>query len=236
MYKTKTSQNLLLVATTLLLLVNLFVIYQFTLFENRVLRTLGTLVFLLFIIRLKPKDTILLVAFFLFLVVDIATIFYENIIFNKLASLFKMIGYLGLIFYIFKKVKLVQLKNFLWVFSAVLIALTLYLMQLVLSVAQASFIDGVQNILFYCYGFIIILLGSFTAYYHTVSTSSASLFFLFFVFGIVLSDICGFIGYYLGFESYYFLDRIFYLFGFYFFIKHIWVSTKEVKNSFHKEM
>lgn len=94
-----------------------------------------------------------------------------------------------------------------------LIAANTYILYVVLhmDVVTYTFHDAFEPILFCMYGAAMIILGIQAISYNSIYNNQRSLYYTFFVFGFIASDVTSLFAYYFGFEMYYFFDRFFFL-------------------------
>lgn len=197
-----------------MLLANVYVIHTFGLEESRVVRLLSVLILLIYFLIYKGyKKKSLLIAFTLFVLSDFFILNYEITEYNRLTFITTILGYIFISIHIFPKIKFIKTNNWLFfVFTGILIANT-FMLKEIIGMIEVKLIDSIHELLFYVYGLTMIVMLLFVTNYNFRYHSLQSTISMYFVLGFVLSDVFAILAYYLGFEIFYFPDRIFYLLG-----------------------
>ena len=191
---------------------NVCVIHAYSLDDSRTLRLGSNLILLIYFLIYKGfKKRSLLIAFLLFVLSDVFILDYESTVYNRLTFITTILGYIFISIHIFPKIKIIKTSNWLFfIFTAILVANTFMLQEII---GMIAIIDRVHELLFYVYGIAMIVMLLFVTNYNFRYHSLQSTISMYFVLGFVLSDVFAVLAYYLGFEFFYFPDRIFYLLG-----------------------
>ena len=211
----------LLIVSFLTLLINVYIISFYSLFESRIIRVITVIAFLvLFFIFKGFKNKTILISLLCFLLSDVFMIFYENTLSNKLTFVLSIIGYFNLVVYLFRNKHLKKVNNYFLVLILILITLNVFgLYQLIDAIAYKLH-DGLQEVILYLYGLVIVSLCVFTANYNFSVNTKQSMYFMYFVFGFAFSDFCAVLAYYYNFQQLYYLDRFTYIFALFIMVKY----------------
>jgi len=211
----------LLFISLLLLVCNIYIVSVYTIFENRIIRLISVFIyFLLFLYFKGYKNKAIWVVFISFLISDFFMLFYEDSVYNKLTSLFSIIGYLIFLSYGLKKVQLRKVNKLLIAFFVVIISLNFFFLDQLFRFIAYRLHDDMQQVILYFYGIVLILSCVFAGNYHFTSNTTKSMFYMYFVFGFALSDFFAVLAYYLNFDLLYIPEISFYLFAYFFIIRY----------------
>jgi hypothetical protein len=218
---TKNPGKLLVLLTVLLILLSLWVIYSFGLKESRIVRLSSTLVFFLFLLfKVKNFPKLLLWAFVLLLLQDILFINYEYLPANVLTLLSGISAYLLITRHVFSRIRFSKASKYILGVAVVLILLNFYFLYYLTELFENKLETGLQLGLIYLYGAVLILMGIAGYTFNSLYSGTLPLFYLFFVFCFILSDISALPAYYMGIEEAYYPDRVFYILGLSLFCKY----------------
>jgi hypothetical protein len=205
---------ILTIVTVLLIGINLFVIHNYDVSESRIARLLTTsILFIIFLAFKGFKNKTVLAAFIFFLISDIFIQKYEEPLYNKLTFITTIIGYIVLALHILPKLSFTKTNKFLIFIFAIVVLINTYMLYELIHMVEFKLIDKTQEFLFYIYGMAMITMGLFGGNYNFRFNSSQSTFCMFFVFSLILSDICAVMAYYLNVNIFYYPDRFFYILG-----------------------
>ncbi len=210
----KNLKTLLIVIGVILLITNFYTILEFGLEESRWMRILGTsILFFIFIIGAKRKEPFLIIAFFLLLLSDFLLIKYEVPWIKKLTFVLVIMAYLSLIKHIIPYVRNLETNLFQKGLFVGILGINIVMLYLLIDMAESKWDDSWHTFLFYLYGMAMIVMVILGFSYSNRYSDKSSFYFLWTVLGLVISDIAGFMAYYLGVEEFYFPDRLFYIIG-----------------------
>ena len=222
------NKKTLLLISIILFLMNVYVTLSYTLVESRIMKlTSGVVFFVLFLFYKGFKNRYIFLAVSCFLVSDVFLIFYEKLASNKLTSIITIVGYVILIGHVFKKVQLQKVNKYLIAFFAFLILLNVYGLFEVLRSLEYKFYDGLQQIVFYTHGIVIIALCTVSANYNFVYNTRKSMYFMYLSFGFAFSNLTAFLAYYYDASLFFILSRFLYLSAFFFIINYVVTSHEK---------
>lgn len=205
---------ILSIVSVLLIAINLFVIHSYEVSESRIARLAATSILFLFFLALKGfKNKTVLIAFVFFLISDIFIQRYEEPLYNKFTFITTIAGYVLLALHILPKLSFTKTNKFLIFIFAIVVLINTYMLYELIHMVEFKLIDKTQEFLFYIYGIAMITMGLFGGNYNFRYNSSQSTFCMFFVFSLILSDICAVMAYYLNVTVFYYPDRFFYIVG-----------------------
>lgn len=197
-----------------LIIINLFIIYNFGIVESRFARFSSIIIlFLLFLYLAPKKEKFLTSAFGLFVVSDLLLIEYEIPFIRKLNFILVILAYSFLIIHIAPYVKNLKTTLLQKVIFAGVLAINTLMLYFLVDMVETRIDDIFHSSLFYIYGIAIILLIIYAFSFSHRYSNKASFFFICAAMGFVFSDISGFIAYYMEVGVFYFPDRLFYLLG-----------------------
>ncbi len=154
-----------------------------------------------------------LLLFGLLFISDGIFIFLEDPIFNALMFLVKTATYLTLVWIVINKLKNLNTNLFQKIVFALAVLLNIFLLHNLLEMMPVGEHTLLFDFLFSLYGFSIIICVSAAVSFSNRYTNKASIFFLGAVLSLVFSDLTYFIAFILGFNEFYFVDRIFNIVG-----------------------
>ena len=224
-----TKSGLLVIVLLLALVINIYIINFYTLFESRLSRLLTVLVFFIIFLYYKGyKEIWVLMALSCFLISNFFMMDYEHPICNKLTSLISISGYWFLIYHVIKKVEIGKFNYRLIIIYMLLIIINFYGWYLIFDSIYYLLDDDFQKLIIFAYGTTIITTCVVAANYNYKYGLGRSIYFAFFVFAFAISDFCAVLAYYFKFDMLYNLDRPIYLFALCFIV--LYVSTKPDTN------
>src|SRR5690606_35145938 len=205
---------ILTIVTVLLIIVNLFVIHNYDIAESRIIRLASIIILFAFFLIFKGyKNKTILAAFIFFLISDICIQNYEDSLYNKLKFVATILCYSLIAISILPKLSFKKTNKFLITIFAIVVLINTYMLYELIHIVEFKLIDKTQEFLFYIYGMAMITMGLFGGHYNFRFNSSQSTFCMFFVFSLILSDICAVMAYYLNVTVFYYPDRFFYILG-----------------------
>ncbi|WP_452228948.1 MULTISPECIES: hypothetical protein [unclassified Lacinutrix] len=211
----------LLIISLLLLVINIYVISEYTFSENRILRFISVFVyFLLFLYFKGYKNKAILFIFVSFLISAFFMLFYDDRIYNKLTSLFSIAGYLVLLISGLKRLQLKKVNKFLIAFFVVIIFLNFFFLDQLLTFITYKLHDGLQQIILYFYGIVLILACVFAGNYNFTANTTKAMYYMSFVFGFALSDFFMVLAYYFNINLLFIPGISFYLFALFFMVRY----------------
>lgn len=209
-----TKKNLLLILTVVMIVVNIFAIYQYDLQAVRLFRSVTSFIFLVtFVILGGFKKKLMFFALLFFFISDLFINRYDQIVYNNLTSVASTLGYLFIGYYIFPKFKLVSIKKRIVVLFLVIILISAYMFYEVIGLMSASLNNTWHQYLYYLYSLVLLALLILVGNYNFRYNSTQSTYCMFFVFSFVVSDLFAAISYYLGIPMFYYPTRFFYVLG-----------------------
>ena len=198
------------VATFFLLILNLVVFGFFGDTVSQIVRFISMGMF--FLIFLSPKyfKKSALVIFSAFLVSDFLLINYESTFNQNLILFIRLCAFLLLARLVQPYLKKIRIE----IFQATIFGVILILNVLLLHYADETINVGrkpgfLEEILLYGYGLAAIISVSVAFTFYNRYTDNSSVFYLLAVIGLIMSDFTYFIGFFLGFREFYYLDRAF---------------------------
>lgn len=210
----KNLKTLLIVIGVVLLITNFYVILEYGLIESRWLRIIGTsILFTIFLFGAKRKEPFLILGFCLLLVSDFLLIKYEIPWVKKLTFILVISAYLSLIKHIKPYVRNLETNKFQKGLFVGILGINIFMLYLLIDMVGPGWDDSWHTFLFYLYGMSMIVMVILGFSYSNRYSDKSSFYFLWAVLGFVISDISGFMGYYLKVEEFYYPDRIFYIIG-----------------------
>ena len=210
----KNLKTVLIVIGVILLITNFYTILEFGLVESRWIRIAGTFVlFSIFLMGTNRKEPFLFIAFLLLLLSDFLLIKYEVPWIKKLTFTLVILAYLSLIKHIRPYVRNLETNLFQKGLFVGILGINIVMLYLLIDMAGSKWDDSWHTFLFYLYGMSMIVMVVLGFSYSNRYSNKSSFYFLWAVLGLVISDISGFMAYYLGVEEFYFPDRLFYIIG-----------------------
>ncbi len=217
------------ILTLLLILVNLFVISGYSLQERRLMRLFSVCSYFIVLWIYKGfKDKTILYIFILLLFADIFNLYYEYDLMNKLVSVAKITAYFLIAKSVFTKLRLFKnTKPLIILFFSIIVSLNLVLVYQVVWETSDKMNDNLEVVLFLLYGIVIIGMGLISIHYNFRYHTKRSMYFLYFVFALILSDISWFIAYFLEIRILFYADILFYLAALYATVKYAIETSKK---------
>ncbi|MFC7358325.1 hypothetical protein ACFQO1_11550 [Jejudonia soesokkakensis] len=213
---TRVTRNVfsLLNIAILLIIINVVVIYALDIIFSRWIRVISMLIFLtLLLFKRNFTNNFISIALFFLLLRDICIINYEVPIFRTI-SFFGTIGaYLVITYFILRRLKLFVFSPKIILFTIGLVALNIFNVYYLSDIVIPVLDNSLQLILFFLQSAIILFMALFAYTYFETYSGKRPLFYLYFVFAFILSDLAGLAAYFFGLEEAYYFERIFYLAG-----------------------
>jgi len=204
-------KRLLVILTLILIIINALVIYNYGFYERRLVRIISiTLFFLIFLFLKGYKDSRIVLVFVLLLIVDFLGVFYEKGLIALIGPIIKLFAYIILIASVTKKIELKKISLKTSILPAIIILLNIFLIFTVVQAVFASQNDFKEIILYIVYGTTIVGAAFLAVNYNFRYGSKRSVYYLFLVFALVLSDAAWFIAYYFKTKTAFYFDTVFY--------------------------
>ena len=207
------SKSLLLAITTVLLIVNFYVIFAYDLEFSRWARLSSTFIFLLMLLRQNTYSKRMLGVFIFLLISDLGLFYYEEPLANSGTFLMRITAYLLLVFVVVPELKKLKTNLFQKLLFVTVFVLNLVMLYMLVGMVPAAYVYPGLNVLFYIYGISMITMVIAAISYSNRYSDKTSFFFTAGTLCLVFSDITSFIAYYLEFEEFYYPDRFFYILG-----------------------
>jgi len=205
---------LLVVIGAFLLISNFYVIHDFGLLESRLLRILGTFIlFCIFLLRAKRNEPFLIIGFILLLASDFLLLKYELPWVKKFTFILVILAYLSLIQHIRPYIRNLEANLFQKGLFLGVLGINIVMLYLLIDMADTKWDDSWHILLFFIYGMSMIAMVILGFSYSNRYSNKSSFYFLWAVLGFVISDISGFMSYYLNVEEFFYPDRMFYIIG-----------------------
>lgn len=196
--------------TILLLVVNLLVLGLFGDHISSIVRFVSMALFFGMSLRAQYFKRSALILFSAFVINDFLLIYFDSSFSQNLVLFIRMCAYLLLARMVMPYLKKIKLEKFqIIIFSVVLILNIILLHQLNDSINPGDEASIWEEILLYGYGTSIIISVSVAFTFYNRYTDNTSIFFLIALLALVMSDFTYFIGFYLGFSEFFYLDRAF---------------------------
>ncbi|MEE2771797.1 MAG: hypothetical protein VX712_06230 [Bacteroidota bacterium] len=196
------------VLVPVVLLVNLLAIYMFGEPAGRWFRFGSMLLFFLIYVFRYFSNPHLFAIFFLFLVCDYMLINYENDSYKLLTFVTRLFAYVLIILLIWPSLRKLKVNLFTGTVAGFALLLNIYLISLMgKSTPENARADYFYPI-FYAFGISLLALVAVAISYHNRYGTPASFYLVVSSFGLILSDVFFYIAFYLGFDVFYYLDRV----------------------------
>ena len=228
------SPTFLSVVTFGLLITNLFVLGYFGDYESRVTRFASMLIFFFIFLRSRYFKSRALPIFAALVVNDLLLISYEessvqNLILLIRLSLYLLLGNLVLPYIRKIKVKLIE-----GLFFVGILVINFFLLSYMNDSIKIENSGWLEEALFYGYGTALIISISMAFTFYNRYSDNASIFFLLSLIILAMSDLTFFIGYYLEFHEFYFLDRGFNIIALGFLLHFISLFNRKIASGFYE--
>ncbi len=206
-------KNFLAIVTTILLMVNFYIIIGYDLELSRWARMITTSIFLIILLWKRLCGRRMIAAFILLWISDLGLFQYENPISNSFTFLMRISAYFLLVMVVVPELKRLKANLFQKLIFLLVFTLNIAMLQMLVGMVPGRFVYPGLNILFYIYGFSMIAMVIASISYSNRYSDKTSFFYTAATLCLVFSDITSFIAYYLNFYEFYFPDRIFYILG-----------------------
>ena len=225
---------LLPIVTVALLAANVIVLAIYGEYVSRIMRFFSMVAFFFLFLRSKYYKSSALIIFSAFVLNDLLLIFFETVMSQNLVLFIRLCAYILLAKLVLPYLRKIKIK----LFEGLLFA-TILLMNVWLLYSIQDSINAVSNggwlgeFLVYGYGTAAILsvIAAFAFYSRYVDKTS--IFFLLAVIGLVMSDLTYFIGFYLDFPEFYYLDRSFNIVAIGFLLHFLFLFKKKIARGFY---
>lgn len=196
-----------------LLIVNLYVIFNYDLdFSNKV-RFISVFIFFVLFLSYRIFNKDLIGFFVLFLISDLLLLTYENELSNILIFILRITAYILVIKMVVPDLKDLKTSLFQKILFISVLVLNLFMLFVLVDMVPEKLSSTIIRALFYFYGLSLIGMVVAAISYSNRYANKASFFYTAAILGLVLADINSFIAYSLGFTEFYYADRFFYLVG-----------------------
>ena len=198
--------------TAFFIVLNISVIYFFSIEVSRIIRWFSLLLLILFLFHHRGHSEMPVFFILLLLLIrDGCIIQYEVPFFKTLSFSLTCIAYGWMIHLIRRKLKLSIANPVLLVFAIVMIGLNAFNLYYLSDAIWNGLDNNLQFGLFFMQGVMLILLGLAAFVYNDRYTGASPLLFLYFSFSLILCDLAGLAAYFFKWEIAYFPERIFYI-------------------------
>ncbi len=201
------------------------------------MRFFSMVVFFLIFLRSGYYSRRALLIFVAFVLNDLLLISYENEVYQNLILLIRLCAFLLLARLVLPYLRKIKVKRFEGIlFTGILIINLLLLYYIQDSIFDTENGSWLESILFYGYGTALIVSVSTAFTFFSRYFDKASIFFLLSLLGLVLSDLTFFIGFYLDFSEFYYLDRGFNVLAIGFLLHFIFLFKRKIARGFYEEV
>lgn len=234
MPKTNPHNIFLVIVTIILLVANVVVVGYFGDYVSSMVRFVSMVLFFALFLNPRYYKKNAFVIFAAFVINDLLLVFYEDSINQDLVLFIRLCAYLLLARLVLPYLKKIKVQ----LFEGILFGLILFLNLLLLYNIQDTISTGqneawLEEFLLYGYGTATILLVSAAFTFYSRYIDKASIFFLLAVIGLVMSDFTYFIGFYLEFSEFYYLDRIFNILAVGFLLHFLFLFKRKIARGFY---
>lgn len=210
----KQSTLLIIFLTLLLIVLNIFVLYNFELSERRLIRIISTgLMFFLVIYFTGFKRDLLMASFGLYLISSFLSLYNEIPFVRKINLGIVIIIYLLLFLHVLPFLRNLKTDLFQKIIFVVIITVNVLLLFVISDLESDRVQDFTHLALLILRGISIITLMVMAFSLATRYSNEFSFYFLLAVLGLVFSDIFAFISFYLNEGTFIYADRFFYILG-----------------------
>lgn len=222
-------KKILIILSIVLILINVYLIYNYGFFERRLIRLISTCCyFLVFILFKSINNKNIFFAFIFLICVDILGLYYEKGLVSIIGPAIKLIAYAFIIKEIIKKVKIKGLKKPITLLLGLVVLLNLFLVYQTVSTTFFEIKNYAESTLYLVYGSVNILMCILTINYNFRYPSKKSIYYTYFVFALIISDASWFIAYYINASGAFYFDILFYLLAFCFMI--FYAESKSIED------
>lgn len=194
--------------TFVLIVLNLWFILNYDETVSRWVRFATMLSFFLLFISPWYLNKRGLLVFILLLISDGLLLNYEDPVFNAFIFIVRAAIFLSLIALVFGRLKKLETNLFQKIVFAVAIGLNMFLLYNLVIMVPAGHSYFLSEILFYFYGFSVIICVSAAVSFNNRHANLNSIFFLGSVLSLALSDLTYFIAFSLGFSEFFLVDIV----------------------------
>lgn len=219
-----------------LVVINLLVLALFGDHVSSIARFISMSLFFLLFLRPKYYERSALIVFLAFVLNDFLLIYFEASFSQNLVLFIRLCAYLLIANMVRPYLKNIKIEKFQGIIFATVLILNVILLNLLDETIFAGKDAAIwEKVLLYGYGFSIILLVSIAYTFYNRYTDKSSVFFLIAVMGLVMSDFTYFIGFYLEFPVFYYLDRGFNVLGIGMLLHFLYLFKKKVELGFFQK-
>lgn len=224
------SKKSLLTLTAFLATVNILSVVFLPAITTRIIRIVTLIVFFLLMLKSQVKrGNIIKYSFFFLIIADLMAFNYEDLLFNKLTSVIKIIAYMLLFKIAIPKFDFKKSNKFILIFFAILAILNLHALNEVLHFIGNIETHHVLKYLIYVHAITLVLLCYLVGNLNFSYPSKTNIYLSMFVFGIAFSDLSAVLAYYFDMISFSVLHRFLYVFSIFYAIRYM--VAKEVSLS-----
>lgn len=222
--------------TAFLLIVNLLALGLFGEHVSSIVRFISMVFFFLLSLRPQYYKRSALILFSVFVVNDFLLIYFESSFSQNLVLFIRLCAYLLLARMVLPYLKAIKIEKFQGIiFSVVLILNIILLHQLNKSINAEEDAGIWEEILLYGYGTAIIISVSVAFTFYNRFTDKTAIFFLIALMALVMSDFTYFIGFYLGFREFFYLDRAFNIVAISVLLHFIYLFKKKIELGYYQK-
>ena len=168
-----------------------------------------------------------LLVFTLLLISDGLLLKYEHPVFNALIFIVRTGIFLSLLGLVFNRLGQLQTNLFQKIVFTIAIGLNIFLLFVLVDLIPPDQSYSFSDLLFYIYGFSVIICVSGAVSFSNRYANRRSIFFLGSVLGLAFSDLTYFIAFNLGFSEFYLVDIVFNILGVAFLLKFMFLERTE---------
>lgn len=234
MFKIKLYEIFLPLVTAILLVANVMVYGYFGDHESGIMRFISMVLFFALFLSPRYYKKSALIIFAVFVFNDLLLIYYEDFINQNIVLFIRLFADLlmaRLVLPYLKKIKVEFFEGIL--FGVILILNLLLLYNIQDSINSGQNTGWLGELLVYGYGTAAIISVSAAFTFYSRYFDKASIFFLLAVIGLVMSDLTYFIGFYLEFFEFYYLDRVFNILAIGFLLHFLFLFKRKITRGFY---
>jgi hypothetical protein len=192
----------------ILIILNILGMYYLGDPSGRYFRT-GTMLIFLLIYSLKYYlNKLFLAVFIFFTLCDLFLVYYEHIEFAALTYVSRITAYFLMVAYLYPFLQRIQLSVFTGAISLFVLSINVYLISVMVESVPEAMQSNTFQPLFYLFGIALLAQAAFAFGYHNRYATKQSFLLVVASLGLIFSDLTYYIAYYLGFEGFFYVDRI----------------------------
>jgi len=204
----------LLLLTSFVVIINLVAVGTADLAIIRLTRLASMAIFIAYYLLCSPqRSPIVLLILTSLLARDIAVIFYETTMGNKLYLILGAVVYAALCLERSNVLKMISKDKSALSFTLIFIILNTLALTEITRLVDLGFHGPFEPYLFYVYGVFMIIFGSTAIMYNQVYNSNRSFAYILFMICFLISDVTSLFAYYFGYDMLFYIDRALYAVG-----------------------